>query len=123
MAGSYRPAGNRLECRRRESQIKGIEREYPHVAPFPERLVGRRRESQIKGIESIYVMGRSLCACWCVAEENPRLRELKVYLLFCCIADFNWVAEENPRLRELKVAYSSVVITSYLLESQKRIPD
>ncbi len=39
----------------------------------------RRRESQIKGIESIdeLVFGDSHCLN--VAEENPRLRELKEY--------------------------------------------
>ncbi len=62
----------------------------------------RRRESQIKGIESRQC-GRILAfPSRFVAEENPRLRELKGVVQGIVRQGLREVAEENPRLRELK---------------------
>ncbi len=112
----------RLLRRRRESQIKGIEspllgvriqnhkqvaEENPRLRELKEavgtalleaRFIRRRRESQIKGIErydesTVPDAGESA-----VAEENPRLRELKGIL------------------RRVRYAHRE-------RQSQKRIPD
>ncbi len=65
----------------------------------------RRRESQIKGIERPFLPFLKLAPCSLVAEENPRLRELKEQLQYLSLQEpCPLVAEENPRLRELKVS-------------------
>ncbi len=92
--------------RRRESQIKGIESTMGIYVDILN-IQSRRRESQIKGIERNISKERDQVVSPGVAEENPRLRELKEALRqINCDAKVD-VAEENPRLRELKVLNGS----------------